>query len=1044
MKQITRLLISIYVAFSICCSVSAQGGTSLETAVKATFDTNNIADAGVTDQYYYFIPDFNGYVAIGNCGITEFETEARVYDSLQNRIHTKYYFCDFQTHIVIPVDSLMRYDIHWTLYENTEQATYNWYLTEYHPEPGEFFQLAIPVEINDTVELSPINNSRETWYTFEADKDKMITVSTCGFGNGTYDILLIGVHENVVNMSIPDWILWDNNCSDGKFLEFPADSGSLYYLYFDHQYDISTAKWTISERDFAAGEICDSSIQVDKGVEYVVPSEKNGYWYKYTPAENEYKVIGSIKGEEQYAGLYIKEDCDCEPDYSATSGCIAAFQSGIALLLEAGKTYYIGWNNFEYTDITWSIYDPIDIVYFTVDDQVEATEIDHANHTVNITVGKNTSLTNLTQYFIRAEGVDYIANSGLQYSGSEQDFTNPLTYTVRYIDHDNNISLTQNWIVTVTKQEDPSGPYTVKSNYLKNPDLAKFLVPDWADFWKTAFDAEHGGYFSYVDREGNPTDDIKTIISQTQNAYAFARAFMITGDTAYLSHANRALQFMYDHYWDDTNGGWYVNVGANGDLIGFDGYNKNKYSFFQHYANIGMVAMADAVRGFRFENQELAGNAFNEQIHWEMLTNSLDVINENLWDDRQDYYGYYYEADLDWSNPHGKGFTPTVDGITLHALYMYLLTKDPFFYTRLEQLANNIEEHMIPQMESSALGFPENYNSDWEEPTGSFFIGHMFKTAWCLARAYLVDPQERYREASKALMYDLVDNGAYDYVYGAPYSAFDCDDGSVDTDYKLFWEAEQAYTSSMMNYYISNNEEDKDRFIEIADGTINFFMNNFVDTEYGEVFEKTDREGNPNLIKGHYDKAGYHSTELAYYTYLYGNLFYKKEPVELYYFIDASDEAQAVSLYPLAIEDNYLKIEAVELNGKTFNTFDKDTRTLNIAANEGGIFKVTFINTKPVTGINEPDNDNSLEVNVYPNPMISSGIIEYTIDEFTDVTIQIIDITGRVIYTTENKNVSPGIYHEIINREDFNKDNIYLLQVKTDTQSSITKLMIMD
>jgi hypothetical protein len=281
-------------------------------------------------------------------------------------------------------------------------------------------------------------------------------------------------------------------------------------------------------------------------------------------------------------------------------------------------------------------------------------------------------------------------------------------------------------------------------------------------------------------------------------------------------------------------------------------------------------------------------------------------------------------------------------------------------------------------------------------------------------------------------------------VYGAPYSAFDCDDGSVDTDYKLFWEAEQAYTSSMMNYYISNNEEDKDRFIEIADGTINFFMNNFVDTEYGEVFEKTDREGNPNLIKGHYDKAGYHSTELAYYTYLYGNLFYKKEPVELYYFIDASDEAQTVSLYPLAIEDNYLKIEAVELNGKTFNTFDKDTRTLNIAANEGGIFKVTFINTKPVTGIDEPDTDNSLEVNVYPNPMISSGIIDYTIDEYTDVTISIIDITGKVIRAIENKNVSPGIYHEIIYREDLHKDGIYLLQVKTNTRSTIIKLVIMD
>ena len=1045
MKQITRLLISICIAFSISGSVSAQGGTSFETAVQATFDTNNIADASVKDQYYYFIPDFNGYVAIGNCGLTKLETEVVVYDSLEYQIDANYYFCDFQTHLVIPVDSSMRYYIRWTLFENTEQPTYNWYLTEYYPEPGEFYALAIPVEINDTVELLPINNSMETWYKLEADKNKMITVSTCGFGNTINDILLLSAYKNVVNMDTPDWVVWDNNCSDDKYLEFPADSGSLYYLGFDHKYDMNTAKWTISERDFMAGEICDSGIQVDKGVEYVVPSEKNGYWYKYTPAENEYKVIGSVQGKEQYAGLFIKEDCGCEPEYFVTSGCIASVQDGIALLLEAGKTYYIGWNNYEYIDITWSIYDPTDIVYFTVESQFGATEIDHINHTVNITVAKNTSVTNLTQYFIKAEGIDYIANGEFQYSGSEQDFTNPLTYTVRYTDHENNVTLTQDWIVTVTNKESPSGPYTVKSNYLKNPDLAKSLVSDWADFWKTAYDTEYGGFFSYVNREGNPTDDIKTMISQTQNAYAFARAFMVTGDTSYLRYSNGALQFMSNYLWNETIGGWYVSASANGDILEADPGNR-KDIFFQHYANLGMVAMADATAAARFGNQEISGNAFIEPIHWEMLNNSLDVINENMWDDRADYYGYYDIADIDWSNPSGKGFSATVDGITTHGLYMYLVTQDPFFYTRLEQLANDIEEHMIPEMESAAIGFPDLYNSNWEvQPGTDGYIGHMFKTAWCLARAYLVNPQERYREAAKKLMFDMLDNGAYDYYYGAPYSACDWSTGYINTTYKLFWETEQAYNSGIMNYYISTDEDDKDRFLEVADGSIDFFMKNFVDTEYGEVYEKTDRGGNPgSLYKGGIDKAGYHSTELAYYTYLYGNLFYKKEPVELYYFINASDKAQTVSLYPLAIEDNYLKIEAVELNGNAFNTYDKDTRKLNIAAHEGGIFKVTFINTKPFTGIDAPDIDYGLDVKVYPNPITSSGIIEYKIDECTDVTINIIDITGKLIHAIENKNISPGIYHEIIYREDFNAPNIYILQVKTNTQSTILKLIIMN
>ncbi|MBN1926287.1 MAG: AGE family epimerase/isomerase [Prolixibacteraceae bacterium] len=1040
MKQIKKLLISVIVALSMCNCIFAQGGATFETAVEASFDTSNVADAGMFMQYFYFTPDFNGFVDIGNCGLTDLITEVDVFDEMQNRFMGNTYLCDFQMHTVIPVDSSNKYVICWNLIGNHVDQQFNWYLNEYQPEPGEFIQMAIPVEVGDTIELSSVNNSTETWYKLVAGKHKVITVSDCGFGNDKHDINTICVYKDTARMYIPDWIRWNSNCSDGLFLEFPAYPGSIYYIQLNHMSDLIEAKWTLYERDIMPGESCDSAIQVDKGVPYNIPADKYSYWYKYTPAQNEYKVIGSIQGKEQYAGLYIKEECDCEPDYSGTPGCIEAAQNGVALLLEAGKTYHIGWKNWEYINISWSIYDPVDIFCFKVDDQVEPTEIDHENHTIDITVGPRTSLTDLSPFFINADGVNYIVDGKIQSISSNQDFTNPVNYTVSYTDEVNNVTLSQDWLVTVTKEESSSGPYAVKSNYLKNPDLAKSLVPEWADFWKAAYDTEHGGFFSFVDREGNPTDGTKTLISQTQNAYAFARAFMVTGDTSYLNHANRALQFIYDHYRDETYGGWYVIVDANGDLS--DAYdNTYKYSFFQHYANIGMVAMADATGGVRFKNQDISGNEFNERMHWEMLTNSVGVINENLWDDREDFYGYFYEADIDWGNPHGKGFTPTVDGITLQGLYMYLLTKDPFFQNRLEQLANNIEEYMISDMERSVIGFHENYGSDWNTPSGSYYIGHMFKTAWCLARAYLVNPQERYREASKALMFNLLDNGAYDYVYGAPYSSFDCDNGYVDTGYKLFWEAEQAYTSAMLNYYISDNGEDKDRFIEVADGTLGFFMDHFVDPVYGEVYEMTDREGNPNMVKGHHDKAGYHSTELAYYIYLYGNLFYKKEPVELYYFIAADDDAQSVSLYPLAMEDNYLKIDAVELNGNEFINFDKDSRTLNIEPNEGGLFKVTFSNTKPAAGIDALKNDNSLEVCVYPNPVTSSGIIEYTIESYTDVSITIFDINGKVLHYIKNENVAPGKYRKTLHRKYLKENTFCFLQIKTNTQSKIIKLI---
>ena len=94
--------------------------------------------------------------------------------------------------------------------------------------------------------------------------------------------------------------------------------------------------------------------------------------------------------------------------------------------------------------------------------------------------------------------------------------------------------------------------------------------------------------------------------------------------------------------------------------------------------------------------------------------------------------------------------------------------------------------------------------------------------------------------------------------------------------------------------------------------------------------------------------------------------------------------------------------------------------------------------------MDETLNNNSLDVNVYPNPLTSSGILEYTIDTYTDVSINVFDISGRLIYSVENKNVVPGVYRETLLREKLGENNICLVQVKTTAQSNVIKLVILD
>ncbi|MGY8660684.1 MAG: AGE family epimerase/isomerase, partial [Verrucomicrobiales bacterium] len=100
-----------------------------------------------------------------------------------------------------------------------------------------------------------------------------------------------------------------------------------------------------------------------------------------------------------------------------------------------------------------------------------------------------------------------------------------------------------------------SAEYIPKSEGLTDPLSAIQFVTESADFWKSSQDLERGGFYTDVDREGNPTKQSKTVLTQSRHAFGFSKAFMLTGDESYLDLERSALDFQYAHLWDETNGG---------------------------------------------------------------------------------------------------------------------------------------------------------------------------------------------------------------------------------------------------------------------------------------------------------------------------------------------------------------------------------------------------------------------------------------------------------------------------------------------------------
>ena len=133
-------------------------------------------------------------------------------------------------------------------------------------------------------------------------------------------------------------------------------------------------------------------------------------------------------------------------------------------------------------------------------------------------------------------------------------------------------------------------------------------------------------------------------------------------------------------------------------------------------------------------------------------------------------------------------------------------------------------------MSIAKYGFPENYNASWGVDTSQTSVdtGHILKSAWVLARVYLRHPDARYRTAARKLINEVLNNGGWDEAAGVPYTTGNWSTGQV-TKLAECWQIEQAITGGLSNWYIADNQSDRDKFLKMADRSLQFFAKYVID-----------------------------------------------------------------------------------------------------------------------------------------------------------------------------------------------------------------------
>lgn len=540
-----------------------------------------------------------------------------------------------------------------------------------------------------------------------------------------------------------------------------------------------------------------------------------------------------------------------------------------------------------------------------------------------------------------------------------------------------------------------SAQYTPTSPYLNNPDLFIPYVDSCARFWFNSYDQAYGGFYTNVDRQGNVITSWgtnKRPLTQTRHAYAFSKAFMLTGDEVYLQKASDALGFLYSKAWDNQNGGWYTDLNRNGSPVNGT---SSKSAFDAHYALLGIASYYEATR------DTTALRHFNL---------GYDLLENKYWDKGVNF-GYFDQAAYNFSSRSGKSFNATVDALTTHLLLMSGITGEQKYKTKTDSVVLNILQKIAPSMDAQQIGFAELYNSDWSinQSNTLTIMGHVLKTAWVLGRAYHLNQQQAYLAAANKLFTNVWNKG-YDHVYGAPYKDYNRVTGvmqlwGIQDSAKAWWQVEQAITGGLELWSITGDT----RYLEAADESISFFMNYFVDHVYGEVYENTTRRGGRvwGEHKGNGFKAAYHSVETGYLGYLYSKLYIKNEPFSLYYKISPKAEEYTFSVNPLLTPAGKIKITSVTLDGAPYQNFNPVTLEITVAAGTGGKFRVIY-QPQNLTDISvdEPVRPAGFTLNQnYPNPFNPATVISFELGRESDISMAVYDVMGGLV-----KELASGVY----------------------------------
>lgn len=359
-------------------------------------------------------------------------------------------------------------------------------------------------------------------------------------------------------------------------------------------------------------------------------------------------------------------------------------------------------------------------------------------------------------------------------------------------------------------------------------ELLENILPFWRE---RTVDQERGGFIGEMsnDLQINPEAG-KGLILNARLLWTFSAAARFTNDPADRALADRAYNYLVEHFLDEDHGGYFWELDPAGNVVdatkkiygqAFCVYALSEY----HRAVADSAALQHAIDVFR-----LIESRSRDQKHggyWEALSRDWQPIEDVRLSDKD-------MNERKSMNTH------------LHVLEGYTnlfgLWPDAELESSLMDLIAGFFTHIIDQQTDH---FHHFFDDEWTPRSDSNTFGHDIEGSWLLCEAAEAVGSEStiatVRSAAVRIARTVLDEGV-DTDGGLFYEGRN--NRIIDSN-KEWWPQAEAVVGFLNAYQISNDEA----FLQAAGCCWDFIDRHIIDRDHGEWFWRVDRHGKPDPLE---------------------------------------------------------------------------------------------------------------------------------------------------------------------------------------------------